>query len=81
MYQNLGIQWASSIPAFLALACVPMPFLFYRFGKVIRARSKYAARAKGINAQILNQTKEEEKKTEGAEGEGDRESKNLRDGS
>lgn len=25
MYQNLGIHWASSIPAFLALACVPMP--------------------------------------------------------
>jgi len=25
MYTNLGIHWASSIPAFLALACVPMP--------------------------------------------------------
>lgn len=25
MFDNLGIHWASSIPAFLALACVPMP--------------------------------------------------------
>lgn len=25
MYRNLGIHWASSVPAFLALMCVPMP--------------------------------------------------------
>lgn len=25
MYENLGIHWASTIPAFLALACVPFP--------------------------------------------------------
>ncbi|CAG7917976.1 unnamed protein product [Penicillium olsonii] len=43
MYQNLGIHWASSIPAFLALACVPMPFLFYKYGAGIRARCHYAA--------------------------------------
>lgn len=30
MYANLGIHWASSIPAFLALMCVPFPFLFYK---------------------------------------------------
>ncbi|KAJ5725342.1 uncharacterized protein N7483_006699 [Penicillium malachiteum] len=38
MYDNLGIHWASSIPAFLALACVPMPFLFYKYGAVIRKK-------------------------------------------
>jgi hypothetical protein len=43
MYENLGIHWASSIPAFLALACVPMPFLFYRYGHQIRKRCHYAA--------------------------------------
>jgi hypothetical protein len=45
MYQNLGIHWASSIPAFLALACVPFPFLFYKYGGAIRERCKFAAEA------------------------------------
>jgi hypothetical protein len=45
MYQNLGIHWASSIPAFLALACVPFPFLFYKYGSAIRERCKFAAEA------------------------------------
>lgn len=42
MYDNLGIHWASSIPAFLALACVPFPFLFYKYGARIRMSCKYA---------------------------------------
>lgn len=42
MYRNLGIHWASSIPAFLALACVPFPFLFYRFGARIRMECKFS---------------------------------------
>jgi len=45
MYQNLGIHWAASIPAFLALICVPFPFLFYKYGKPIRMKCKYAAQA------------------------------------
>ncbi|KAG5951472.1 hypothetical protein E4U53_003022 [Claviceps sorghi] len=43
MYQDLGIHWASTIPAFLALACVPFPFLFYKYGAAIRVKCKYAA--------------------------------------
>ncbi|KAI9927578.1 hypothetical protein MW887_003197 [Aspergillus wentii] len=45
MYENLGNQWASSIPAFLVLACVPFPFLFHRYGAQIRAKSKYSLEA------------------------------------
>lgn len=45
MYNSLGIHWASSIPAFLALACVPFPFLLYKYGKLIRMKCKYAAQA------------------------------------
>lgn len=45
MYEDLGIHWASSVPAFLALACVPFPFLFYKYGGAIRMRCKYAAEA------------------------------------
>lgn len=43
MYRGLGIHWASSIPAFLTVLCMPFPFLFYKFGKSIRKRCKYAA--------------------------------------
>ncbi|KAI1766591.1 MFS general substrate transporter [Hypoxylon sp. FL1150] len=62
MYQNLGIQWASSIPAFLSLACAPMPFLFYKFGKWLRDRSKYAQEARKIMDHILMQQKHETEK-------------------
>ncbi|KAI9749692.1 MAG: hypothetical protein M4579_006782 [Chaenotheca gracillima] len=45
MYAKLGIHWASSVPAFLALACLPFPFLFYKYGPAIRERCAYAAEA------------------------------------
>ncbi|OCK82622.1 MFS general substrate transporter [Lepidopterella palustris CBS 459.81] len=45
MYHNLGIHWASTIPAFLALACLPFPFLFYKYGASIRLRCKYSAQS------------------------------------
>ncbi|KAF3019956.1 hypothetical protein E8E15_005523 [Penicillium rubens] len=43
MYQNLGIQWASSISAFLAVACLPFPWIFYKYGPAIRRHCQYAA--------------------------------------
>lgn len=42
MYDNLGIHLASTIPAILAVACVPFPFLFYQYGPAIRRRCKFA---------------------------------------
>jgi hypothetical protein len=48
MYQDLGIHWASTIPAFLALACTPFPLLFYWYGERIRMKCKYAAEAAAV---------------------------------
>jgi len=45
LFVNLGVYWALSIPAFLTLFFVPFPFVFYRYGPRIRARSKYAGKA------------------------------------
>ncbi|MCJ1464878.1 MFS siderochrome iron transporter 1 [Pseudocyphellaria aurata] len=42
MYDNLGIHLASTVPAILAVACVPFPFLFYLYGPSIRKRCKFA---------------------------------------
>ncbi|KAH7188991.1 major facilitator superfamily domain-containing protein [Fusarium flagelliforme] len=48
MYDDLGIHWASSIPAFLAVACVPFPFLFYKYGENIRMRCEFASEAANV---------------------------------
>lgn len=42
MYKRLGDQWASSLLAFIALACCAIPFMFYYYGARIRAGSRYA---------------------------------------
>ncbi|KAI2470562.1 polyamine transporter 1 [Annulohypoxylon bovei var. microspora] len=58
MYNNLGIHWASSIPAFLALACLPFPFLFYKYGGAIRMRCKFAAEAAEVLVRMRTGTNE-----------------------
>ncbi|PVI02434.1 MFS general substrate transporter [Periconia macrospinosa] len=42
MFDGMGIEWASTLLGCVATVCVPMPVLFYLFGKKIRARSKFA---------------------------------------
>ncbi|KAL4866585.1 hypothetical protein BDV12DRAFT_199062 [Aspergillus spectabilis] len=51
MYDGLGVHWASSLPAFISVLCMPLPFLFYRYGPAVRAHCKYAA----ISQQQLQQ--------------------------
>ncbi|QPG95263.1 hypothetical protein C2857_007919 [Epichloe festucae Fl1] len=55
MYKDLGIHWASTIPAFLALACVPFPFLFYKYGARIRAKCKFAAQSAAFMEKLRQQ--------------------------
>jgi hypothetical protein len=42
MYEKLGYQWASSLLAFLMVVMIPFPYLFFRYGKRIRRKSRYA---------------------------------------
>lgn len=42
MYNELGIQWATSLLAFLCVALAPAPFLFYIYGQRVRSWSKFA---------------------------------------
>ncbi|KAK4196546.1 major facilitator superfamily domain-containing protein [Triangularia verruculosa] len=48
MYRDLGIHWASSVPAFLAVGCVPFPVLFWWFGGGMRRGCRYAREAEEI---------------------------------
>lgn len=44
MYDALGYGWGNSLLAFVALALgVPAPFLLWKYGAALRARSKFAA--------------------------------------
>ncbi|KAJ5739877.1 hypothetical protein N7533_012661 [Penicillium manginii] len=42
MYNNLGYHWATSLLAFLTLAMLPFPYIFYRYGSRIRKHSRFA---------------------------------------
>lgn len=58
MYHNLGVSWASSIPAFIALLCFPFPIIFYKYGAVIRRKCKHSSEA----ARILDSMKSNREK-------------------
>lgn len=58
MYKNIGIHWGAAVPGFLALACMPLPFLFYKYGPAIRKKCKYASEAQAIMQQIIAARKE-----------------------
>ncbi|GFR46865.1 hypothetical protein Agub_g8506 [Astrephomene gubernaculifera] len=53
MYENIGIHWASAVPGFMALACLPFPVLFWKYGAVVRSRCKYSAEASRIMQQHM----------------------------
>ena len=42
MYHNLGVDWATSLLGFLTVAFLPVPILFFVYGKKLRALSKYS---------------------------------------
>ncbi|KAL3495119.1 major facilitator superfamily domain-containing protein [Aspergillus germanicus] len=44
MYGNLGIHWASSLLAFIALGMAVIPFAFIKCGAWLRRKSRYSAR-------------------------------------
>lgn len=48
MFHNLGVDWAGSLLGFLAVAFMPIPFLFYIFGPRLRKMSSYAPTEFGL---------------------------------
>ncbi|KAK5120702.1 hypothetical protein LTR85_006060 [Meristemomyces frigidus] len=41
MYSKLGIGWATSLLGFISVAMLPIPWIFFKYGPAIRAKSKY----------------------------------------
>ncbi|KAA8649348.1 hypothetical protein EYZ11_008465 [Aspergillus tanneri] len=44
MYHRLGFSWATSLLAFLGVAMIPVPIVFYRYGQKIRSWSKFSVK-------------------------------------
>jgi DHA1 family multidrug resistance protein-like MFS transporter len=42
MFENMGIQWASTLLGCVAVCLVPIPVAFYFYGKRLRMKSKFA---------------------------------------
>lgn len=42
LFENLGTDWGGSLLAFVSLALLPIPFVFYKFGERIRAKNPYS---------------------------------------
>lgn len=79
MFDNLGIHWASSIPAFLTVGCLWFPFVMYRYGARIRMKCKYAHEAailmarmqvKGDEPRLSEEREDEAVKWPGTQGAG-----------
>ncbi|KYK58501.1 major facilitator superfamily transporter [Drechmeria coniospora] len=41
MYSALGVDWATSLLAFVSLALLPIPWILFKYGPTIRAKSRY----------------------------------------
>ncbi|KAE9375192.1 MFS multidrug transporter-like protein [Stipitochalara longipes BDJ] len=41
MYKGLGIGWATSLLGFVTVALMPVPWVLFKYGREIRARSSY----------------------------------------
>lgn len=44
MFQGMGIQWAATLLGCVAVVLAPIPFILYKYGDKIRAKSAYAPR-------------------------------------
>jgi len=41
MYNNLGPNWAGTLLGLLEVACIPIPFVFWKYGHKIREKSEF----------------------------------------
>jgi len=79
MFHNLGVEWAGSLLGFLAVAFMPIPFLFYIFGERLRKNSPYAPT--NLGKKKVDEENQESSEGNGAEEKGERGGENGESGS
>lgn len=55
MYQRLGYQWASSLVGFLAIVIGVVPFVLFKYGPQVRAKSKFAEQLQELERKMSKQ--------------------------
>lgn len=60
MFHNLGINWACTLIAFLALACVPLPIAFYVWGRPVRTKTKFGREADELGQRMRQMAEQKE---------------------
>ncbi|KAK9471052.1 major facilitator superfamily domain-containing protein [Dipodascopsis tothii] len=43
MFHNLTVAWGASLLGFVAIAMIPIPFIYYRYGEYLRSKNSYTA--------------------------------------
>lgn len=61
MFEGMGIQWASTLLGCVAIVLAPIPFIFYKYGAKIRAKSAYAPTFPPRGAETTSSDTEEDK--------------------
>jgi DHA1 family multidrug resistance protein-like MFS transporter len=65
MFEGIGVEWGMTFLGCIATLFIPMPFILYRYGKKIRAKSKFAP------APDIEQDKRRDEESRGAASEGE----------
>lgn len=65
MFEGIGIEYGMTLLGCVAAIFIPMPFILYKYGKSIRAKSKFAP------APDIQQEKRRDEESRGADSEGD----------
>lgn len=65
MFNGMGVQWAGTLLAILALLLAGLPFILFAKGETIRAKSKYASSQTGLSEKKA-QSGDEEKEVSAA---------------
>lgn len=66
MFDGIGINWGMTLLGCVAALFIPMPFVLYKYGKKIRATSKFAP-----SLDIAQDKRRDEESRAQAESEGD----------
>lgn len=62
MYKSLGPHWAGTLLALLEAACIPIPFVFYRYGWKIRSKSPLIRKMREDKEKQVNRRRKAEEK-------------------
>ncbi|KAI7337383.1 MFS general substrate transporter [Hortaea werneckii] len=64
MYATLGARWAGTLLAILEAICIPIPFVFYRYGWKIRQKSKLIRKMRADKERQIEKRRRYEGKVE-----------------